>query len=155
MEKRFHAVSVASIDSNLSNLQPIELQKGEAIAANFNQILELASELESTDHTILELEKKRAFFPVLTKSFEICPEVIIDGSYTYHEAVLKLISLEVKLQETEDCPETAWVVSGNSKKFNACGEMEQLPKYCRKQKTQKKFGNKSDWKESLRWFVRD
>lgn len=80
----------------------------------------------------------------LTKAFEKSFKEIIDGGYTYDEAVSKSIAWDIKLEEGEDFAGKGLVVSKKSKKCFPCGKIRHLDKYCRKKKTQKRDGNKSE-----------
>lgn len=59
----------------------------------------------------------------LTKDPKITDESIIDGTYTYHGAISKLLVRDTTTRKREDIPETAMLVQNKSRKFFSCGKL--------------------------------
>lgn len=78
---------MATIDSKLTLLQAIRLKKGEKIVEYSNQIIELVGKIESSGHSVSEIEKKRALLRGLPSDYDITTKTIMSIFLVYQETV--------------------------------------------------------------------
>lgn len=76
----------------------------------------------------MELEKKQELLRGLTKDFAITAEAIIDGSFTYHEAVSKLIVCEIRPHKSDEVTEKAVATQKRVVKCSNCRKEGHLAK---------------------------
>lgn len=101
----FQVVSEATVNAELSQLQTISLNKGEAIVEYSNRIMELVSGLKCAGHSITSIKQKRGLLRGLPEKFDVAAEVIMSARSDYHLALSKLIDRETRLQEMKSAPE--------------------------------------------------
>lgn len=66
------------------------------------------------------------------QDFDVTAEAIMDGKYGYHEAVLKLIVLETRLEDCEGGAEKALLTKREVRKCFKCVKPGHLANACRK-----------------------
>lgn len=101
LKKSFKAVSGAAIDTKLSMLQEVSLERGEKILNYSNRIVKLESELEGAGHSIADLEKKKILLRGIPHKFYVTAETTVNSVYSYHDLISKLILRETRIVHSE------------------------------------------------------
>ena len=72
----YHAISLASVDTYLSQYQEIKMRPGETVMAYVNRLTEIENKLAAVGQPQIDEEKRRALLRGLTKKFRVPVQVI-------------------------------------------------------------------------------
>lgn len=145
----FQAVSEAAVDAKLSQLQSVELEKGERIVEYSSRIVGLVGELQCAGHDVSDLEKKRALLRGLPKEYDVTVESVMASSHTYTEAVSRLIVRETRVREKEEIsPKALMTRDRETRKCFFCGKPGHFARDCKRKKRESKGGDSGKEKRS-------
>lgn len=84
LRKMLRAVFLAAVDMKSTQLQTIELKKGEKLVEYSKRSLDLVNELHCVAHSLSGTEQKSALFGGLPEAFVVTTGTVMDSGCEYH-----------------------------------------------------------------------
>lgn len=126
-------MSVASIDTMLSQLQNLSIKKGEKMVVYGNRLQKLVCELDAAWCETSDIEQMRALIRGLLSEYKVTTEAEMGIECSFHDAVTRVITKETRLQQKTD-KITEALLMRTSKATRSCYKREKrghLAKDCR------------------------
>lgn len=112
VEKDLSCCIEAQIYSRLTQLQQLQVRKGDFVIEFSNKIDSIVNELAATGLEVIELENKCTFLRGLRNDFAIPAQIIATTGTNYNDAIAQLVTYETTLEQVDN-PEKHAMVTFN------------------------------------------